>query len=141
MAKTNTILQQATPEYVQRTYAVTVNALAQNGTILVTTLPAGFVVENAGLDIPAMGANTALRLGDTGDDDRLAVDADSSVANVEVVRASAGSTTIGRGYQYDTETAIYLKNTGSGTTTSSDLIVKVTIGGWQAPGGGITLDI
>lgn len=141
MAKSNTIRQQADTPYVQRTYNVTVNALAQNGTILVTYLPAGFVVENARLDIPAMGASTALRLGDIIVDNRLAVDADSSVANVEVIRASAGNTTIGAGYQYDTETAIYLKNTGSGTTTSSDLIVKVTIGGWQASGGGITLDI
>lgn len=141
MAKSNTILQQTDTPYVLRTYNVTVNALAQNGTVSVCRLPQGFTVGEASMDIPAMGANTALRLGDSGDDDRLSVDADSSAANVEVTRASAGSTTIGRGYQYDTETEILLKNTGSGTTTASDLIVKVTIGGWQASGGGITLDV
>jgi len=137
MAKTTTIYEQAETTYVQRTYDVTVNALAASAaaTLDVCTVPAGFVVEYARLDIPAMGANTIIDLGYAGTLDGLVAGADSSSA--EDAELTAGA----QGTQFDAVTTFVLSNSGSGATTASDLVAKVTIGGWKASGGGNDLDL
>lgn len=142
MSQKPTIYQYGETNWVQRTFNVTVNGLAPGARIEICDLPQGFRVGFAELDYHGMGTGSALGLGDLVEDSaRLVYVADAETAGISGMTPSAGSVAVGRGYQYDQRTTIYLTNIGASATTESNLIVKVTLGGSGRSGGANHLDI
>ena len=135
MAKTTTIMEEGHQTWTA-TYILTVNALV-SGSVTgqkITTVPAGFIFDTISVSAPAMGASTGLTVGDDDDKNRLFAVADTSGATdnqngMIKATATAGAITAGEGYQYDTETAVLLYNSGGSNTTGSDLTVIVKISG------------
>ena len=152
MSKTASIYEQAGSNYVMVRRAITVNAVVANGTVDITTLPAGFILTEFSYYLPALGTDTDITVGwseglDIGAASAGGVDADpngllASVDTESVVTANPGlilaALSLG---SLDDRVTLQLKNVGGTTSTASALVCHFFIGGFNSADGADYLEV